>query len=587
MFREIQVSFAQQNSSGRGSSQANAEDLADLFELELNKLKNQYETVQSAEQQERDEKVDEALERLKELAQRQQQLNQNNRLRAQQRGASSSSSGGGNQSQQQLMDQAEQLRRQLQRLSRERSSPELNEASNRIQRAIDEMKRSLNETQNSNAAETDAQGQRALQQLNEAIRDLAQGQQAGLREGLQRAVNESENLVKQQQKIQEELERLARQSPPPDTLEEAIERSENIVSRKETLAEQLNNLESRIRDLSRQARKTERSTSARIADAADTIQDRRLSDRIQDGNLLIQNGFYESQQMREDFIREGLEEVQQQLQSAESRMGESEEGTIEEAANRARQLAEGLESMRRRMTQSGQANSQGQRQEAQQGQGQSQAQQGQEGQPQGQQGQQGQAQGQRQAQQGQAQGEGQRQGQSGQQEASRQAGSRQQGQGNRGGTPQSGRNIQDPQPGFPDPNSDLREFTDNAMGPPVRNGEYRGERFRQWDRELEQRLTDAQDLRNLMNPYPTQAQTLEQVIDALMNSRANQDAGTQAQADYLKTAVELMRDVEFNLTRDLERMKQAEEYFITGDNNAPEDYRKLVEEYYKSIAEGK
>jgi DNA polymerase I-like protein with 3'-5' exonuclease and polymerase domains len=50
LFREIQVSFGAQ-SSGGGELKANAEDLADLFELELNKLKNQYETVQRGEQQ--------------------------------------------------------------------------------------------------------------------------------------------------------------------------------------------------------------------------------------------------------------------------------------------------------------------------------------------------------------------------------------------------------------------------------------------------------------------------------------------------------------------------------------------------------
>ena len=47
LFREIQISFGAQ--SGQGS-QANAEDLADLFELELNKLKNQYETIQRGEE---------------------------------------------------------------------------------------------------------------------------------------------------------------------------------------------------------------------------------------------------------------------------------------------------------------------------------------------------------------------------------------------------------------------------------------------------------------------------------------------------------------------------------------------------------
>ena len=58
---------------GGGGGGASAEELADLFELELDKLQNQYETVQRGEQQQADEQVDELMERLKELARRQQQ----------------------------------------------------------------------------------------------------------------------------------------------------------------------------------------------------------------------------------------------------------------------------------------------------------------------------------------------------------------------------------------------------------------------------------------------------------------------------------------------------------------------------------
>ena len=167
-----------------------------------------------------------------------------------------------------------------------------------------------------------------------------------------------------------------------DSLEEIEERGEDLVSRKNVLAERLNNLESQVRDLSRKARKTEKAASGRLADAADIIRDERLPERIESGNVLIENGYYETQQQREDFIREGLETVNNQLEAAQGSLGESEEGKIEEAANRARQLAEGLESMQRRMLdiQSAQGNQPGskQNQSGQQGQEGQQAQQGQQ-----------------------------------------------------------------------------------------------------------------------------------------------------------------------------------------------------------------
>src|SRR5215510_8088169 len=58
---------------GGGAGNQYAEDLADLFELELDKLANQYEMQQRAMQQNGDNQIDQLVEKLKELARRQQQ----------------------------------------------------------------------------------------------------------------------------------------------------------------------------------------------------------------------------------------------------------------------------------------------------------------------------------------------------------------------------------------------------------------------------------------------------------------------------------------------------------------------------------
>ncbi|MBN1569141.1 MAG: hypothetical protein JXA73_14925 [Acidobacteria bacterium] len=351
LFREIQVSFGMQNAAGGAGSQADADDLADLFELELNKLKNQYETIQRGEKQTRDEKVDEALQRLKELARRQQQLNERNRMLAQQ-GMPSSAAGSGNsnQEQQQLMEQAEQLRRQLQRLSRERSSPQLNEAGNQLQKAIEEMKKALKDSQNRNNAETGAQGMRALQQLNDAARRLARNQNAGLSRGVDQAVNESRRLIEEQNRIRSEADKLAKSDQSEDPSDEVLKDREELVSRKTMLAERLRSLKNQIRDLSRQSRRSEKEAGNKLDEAAGTIDDKRLPERILNGSAMIRQGFYENQRQREDFIRDGLEEVNRRLESAQRSIGQGTEGKAEEAADRARQLAEGLESMQQRLS---------------------------------------------------------------------------------------------------------------------------------------------------------------------------------------------------------------------------------------------
>src|SRR6476646_3469611 len=101
MYRDVQVQFGQQQGGG-GGGQQRAEDLADLFELNNDKLRNQYEAVQSESQdpqQSGQREADSALDRLKELARRQQQENERMQRMAEEMrerlGKDQSASGGG------------------------------------------------------------------------------------------------------------------------------------------------------------------------------------------------------------------------------------------------------------------------------------------------------------------------------------------------------------------------------------------------------------------------------------------------------------------------------------------------------------
>src|SRR5690606_29920184 len=140
LFREVQVAFDQQQGGGGGGGGGapNAEDLADLFELERDKLRNQYETVQRGEQQQaqNQNEVDAALERLRQLARRQEQENERLRQQAAMR-QNQQGGGGGAQSQRQLAEETEQAARELERLSRETQQPSLAEVARQMQEAAD------------------------------------------------------------------------------------------------------------------------------------------------------------------------------------------------------------------------------------------------------------------------------------------------------------------------------------------------------------------------------------------------------------------------------------------------------------------
>ena len=136
LFTEIQVTMGG-GGGGGGGGQQNAQDLADLFELELDQNKNQYETVQRGEMQQNSQEVDEALRKLKELAERQQKL-QERRARQQQQGGG----GGGGADQmtaQELQKETERLARQLDKLSRENNDRQMADAARALQQAAQNM----------------------------------------------------------------------------------------------------------------------------------------------------------------------------------------------------------------------------------------------------------------------------------------------------------------------------------------------------------------------------------------------------------------------------------------------------------------
>src|SRR5207249_5631687 len=136
--QQYEMQVAMQNGGGGGGGQSQlAEDLADLFELELDKLANQYEMQQRAMQQSSDHQVDELVEKLKELARRQQQEIERQRRMAQQ----GQSSGNSSASQRALADEIEQMKRQLQQLTRDaQQRQQLQDAIQKLQDAQNAMR---------------------------------------------------------------------------------------------------------------------------------------------------------------------------------------------------------------------------------------------------------------------------------------------------------------------------------------------------------------------------------------------------------------------------------------------------------------
>ena len=346
-FRDVQVAFG--GGGGGGSSNSSAEELADLYELDLDKLRNQYETLQSGARQQRDEQVDEALSRLQELARRQEQENE----RARQRGARepNQGGGGGGASQRQLADEAEELGRRVERLTRENPSPGLEESARRLREAASAMRQQASAARGSSPAAPGA-AESPLDRLREARRLLDSERSSRLDRDLSGFAEKAEALKRAQSQIASEMREMAgtegaESGAAPS--EGGASRGERIRERKESLAADVAELESRLDKVAREARREQKETSRKLQEAANGIRDSKLKEKIRYTKGLVDRAKSRDAQAFEADIAQSIDDLGARVREAGQSVGAPPEKKKAEALDRARDLARSLDSMQERL----------------------------------------------------------------------------------------------------------------------------------------------------------------------------------------------------------------------------------------------
>ena len=587
VFHEIQVSMGGGGGGGGGGQQTDAQDLADIFELQKDRLRNQYETVQrgqqqNQQQQQADNKVDETLEKLKQLAARQQQENDRARRKADSLSRMGASGASGGQSQRDMAQQAEDQARQLERLAREQQSQNLADAARRLQDAADAMRRAA-----ANGQKGGSDATQALNNLDDARRLLDKEKTGRSDRDLSSAQRAAQQLAEQEKQIQSDVQKLS-QSQQGSSEQQQLQQS--IAGQKATMAEGVKDLKGKLDRMALDSKRDQKDLSRALESAADTLRSRKVEEKIRYTQQAIRNAPPDWLNSTEQQIGADIANLGEQIQKAQS-VAQSANGQRQQtqAADRARDLVRGLESMDERMRQraeqggqqrqlehdrsgrQGQQNQQTQNQTAQNQQAQGQqsqsargrGQQGDQGQGrQGQQGQQGQGQAQNQSQ-GQGQGQGQGRGQP---DGQRQDGARGGQQMANGGNNQ------------------------NAGGVPsgrLPQGRLSPEDAQQFSREAQQRLADAEALRQDLARAGMPTKELDQAIDNLRQLvKPQMLEDTRAAADLRAKTIEGFKDFEFGLRRRLGE-SDSTRVLLERSGDVPAAYRQNVEEYYRAIGKGK
>lgn len=335
------VSMEQQRGGGGGGGGAgpSAEDLADLFELETDQLRNQYETVQQSRQETADQAVDESLEKLRELARRQEQeLERQRRRAAAQR--ESATGGGGGEAARELADQAEAAARRLERLSRESGDRSLEDVSRQLQQAADDMRRAAASRGSAGVAEA----QSALRRLRDAREQLEDARDDRLERDMAEARRQAGELERQQRDVTNRMEAMRRAGRP------SADQIGRIRDVKESMAERTEEVLQQLDQAAAQARRDGRTGANELEEAAETIRDTQLRERLQYSRGLV------GRPDQADYAEAFENQTSQAIQSLQNRLEEAAEAISarpdgdprEDALESARDLVRSLESMEQR-----------------------------------------------------------------------------------------------------------------------------------------------------------------------------------------------------------------------------------------------
>lgn len=345
-FREVQVSM-QQDGGGEGSQ--TARNFSEMFELEMDVEKSQYESESQLSQQNTQQELNEAIKKLKELAERQEKLAEQQRnAQAQQEQRWQ---------QEQLRREAEDLRRRLNELNRQQQSSssqqqqanssskkgqsgssgsssgskgqqnsssqesaEIEQALQSVNQALDEM-RAANDSQGEGSQNNAQSAKDASKHLRQALKQIDKPDSSRLDETLERFADRSGEMLEDQRRIENELykslsqgnESTFRSSGRGGLSQREVK---DLVEAKQRMASDLSELQGDMRGAVHEHRaKTPKSTQ-RLSEIVRDIEGSDVMYRLNRSAAEVYYGRAREAAPREGLITDALETLQHDLREA-------------------------------------------------------------------------------------------------------------------------------------------------------------------------------------------------------------------------------------------------------------------------------
>jgi hypothetical protein len=315
--REYRVSRQRGQNGGQSSGQPNQRQ---LDQLDMKQEANRYETERQASaaptQQQREQS--ETANRLKELAQRQQDLN--DRLRELQTALQAAKT---DQEREDIQRQLKRLRdeeRQMladvdqlrQKMEQSPNASQNAEARDQLDQTRSDVQRAAQELERDSPSQALAAGTRAQQAMQNLRDDLRKQSSSQFSEQMREMRNQARDLARQEDDIAKKLDSLQNGERKLDNSADTKQLSGQLAKQETALT----NLLSSMRNVSEQSENTEPLLSQKLYDTLRRADQRRTDNLLDMGSQLAERGFLPQTSEVERSARTNINELRQGIESA-------------------------------------------------------------------------------------------------------------------------------------------------------------------------------------------------------------------------------------------------------------------------------
>lgn len=371
MNKEQQVAMGRQQGGGGGSA-ATEERMTELMDLELDISKDKYEMEQQRQQPSTEREVDEALQKIRDLARKQQNLvNQGERgeLKGEDKKRFIDRL---KRDQDELARQSESLSQNMRQLARgnEQISRQMQE---RMERVSENMKQAEQALRRGDTQEAMARQQQALNELNRLQQQLRLANTDNTRELLDHLTDNLDQFVEQERQLEQEIRNAMDQANARNGRLDP-ERLEQLRQKRQGLQDQLSGIQEQLEALEERARNDDTELAGAVRNLNRRLRQEDLEGALQDSEEALRRGWLDHASRIEDDIQESLEHMEAERRALDDQLPVTQEEQIARALEDVREMMRQMQQMQSQSGQSGSEQSEsGQSQSEQSQSGQSQS----------------------------------------------------------------------------------------------------------------------------------------------------------------------------------------------------------------------